>query len=400
MYTPENPEMPVVDLSLVEDVPENLTVLKTKISEPYNFYKFFVGRKKEEKINSGFLSEKQKPKLSEKIAVWIRGNFFIPDARKFWIKPSVKFLAEYLRKNKVDAIVSTGPPHSMHLIAMKLKQKLNIPWLADFRDPWTNIDFYENLMLTKVADKKHHYLEKQVLQNADCVVTVGETMKNELAEGLSGKKFVVITNGFDDEDLFPGEIILDKKFTIAHIGTLVPSRNPVVLWKVLSEILKENKLFADDLEIKLVGKIDFSVSNSFKNSGLEKFVKKIDYLPHSDAVKFQQQSQMLLLLSNKTKNAKGILTGKFFEYLSVKRPILAIGTPDGDMAKILDETNSGKISDFNDEKTLKKNILDFYEKYKSGNLKCESTGIEKYSREELTKKLAILLESLLYFPKV
>jgi hypothetical protein len=172
VYTPENPEAPATDTSLLKDIPANITVIKQPIWEPYNLYKGFIGQKKEEKINAGFLSEKKKPGLAEKIAVWIRGNWFIPDARRFWIKPSVKFLSEHLRGNPVDVIVSTGPPHSMHLIALKLKKKLNIPWLADFRDPWTTIDFYDKLMLTKSSDKKHKGLELEVLKNADKVVTV------------------------------------------------------------------------------------------------------------------------------------------------------------------------------------------------------------------------------------
>ncbi|MBE9481851.1 MAG: glycosyl transferase family 1, partial [Bacteroidetes bacterium] len=138
VYTPENPEAPDIDNSLEKDIPDNLTVIKRKIWEPYTAYKKFIGQEKEQKINAGFLSENKKPKLSENISVWIRGNFFIPDARKFWIKPSVKFLTNYLKNNPVDAMISSGPPHSMHMIALGLKQRLGIPWLADFRDPWTN----------------------------------------------------------------------------------------------------------------------------------------------------------------------------------------------------------------------------------------------------------------------
>ncbi|MEA3317025.1 MAG: glycosyl transferase family 1, partial [Bacteroidota bacterium] len=148
IYTPENGEIPVTDKSLHKDISKETKVIKRKIWEPYTWYKKFIGQKNNQKINVGFLSENQKPKFTEKISVWIRGNFFIPDARKFWIKPSVKFLKTYLKNNNVDAIISTGPPHSMHLIAMQLQKKLNLPWIADFRDPWTNIDFYEDLLLT------------------------------------------------------------------------------------------------------------------------------------------------------------------------------------------------------------------------------------------------------------
>jgi len=156
VYTPENPEFPEIDESLYSDIPENLTVIKTPIREPYTAYKKFIGRTKKEKINAGFLSEKKRNPFLENISVWIRGNFFIPDARLLWIKPSVKFLLKYLTGNPVDIIISTGPPHSMHIIAMKLNESLKLPWVADFRDPWTNIDFYKDLKLTSWADSRHH----------------------------------------------------------------------------------------------------------------------------------------------------------------------------------------------------------------------------------------------------
>ena len=154
IYTPENPESPDVDKSLLKDIPPGIEVIKKQIWEPYDAYKRFIGQKKDEKIQAGFLSEKKRNPLFENISVWIRGNFFIPDARRFWIKPSIRFLIKYLAAHPVNAIVSTGPPHSMHLIALGLKKKLNIPWLADFRDPWTTIDFYHQLHLTRQADKK------------------------------------------------------------------------------------------------------------------------------------------------------------------------------------------------------------------------------------------------------
>ena len=163
VYTPENPEFPETDLSLAKDIPPGLEVIKQPIWEPYDTYKKLLGQKKEDKINAAFLSEKKKNSMLENFSVWVRGNFFIPDARKFWIRPSVKFLLNYLETNPVKAVISTGPPHSMHLIAMALAKKIKLPWLADFRDPWTNIDFYKDLRLSARADARHKKLEKKVL---------------------------------------------------------------------------------------------------------------------------------------------------------------------------------------------------------------------------------------------
>ena len=399
VYTPQNGEIPVFDPSLEKDIPLNLQVIKTPIWEPYTFYKQLVGQKPHEKINTGFLTERKKPKTTEKLAVWIRGNLFIPDARKFWIQPSVKFLKKYLHEHPVDSIISTGPPHSMHLIALQLKEQLQIPWLADFRDPWTNIDYYADLMLTHWADKKHHQLEQQVLTAADRIVTVSPTLTNELHalsnQPLSSSKFVTITNGYDEEADSDLTIQRDQKFSIVHIGTLVRSRNPEVLWKVLSELIEQNPLFAQAIEIKLVGKVDIQVSQSIAHYGLSPYLTKVEYLPHDNVIAMQRQSQVLLLIINDTKNAKGILTGKLFEYLRSRRPILGIGPVDGDAATILNETHAGKMLDFQDSQGIKAQVINYFNKYQTQHLVESSSQINSYSRRELTHKLANVLDQMI-----
>ena len=389
VYTPENAEMPSLDNSLIKDVPEGVEVLKTPIWEPYDAYKKLVGQKKEEKINAGFLSENKKPKRTEKLAVWVRGNFFIPDARKFWIKPSVEYLKNYLKDNPVDVIISTGPPHSMHLIAKEIKRSLEIKWVADFRDPWTNIDFYKDLMLSNAADKKHKRLEKEVIQEADVVLSVGATMGKELTE-LGAKRSEVITNGYDiEENVEP--VVLDNKFSIAHIGTMTKSRNPTILWEILSSLAEENEKFKNRLEIKLVGKVDVTVMDSIEKFNLSSYVRKIKYLPHNEVVLEQRKSHLLLLVINDTPNAKGILTGKFFEYMSSGRPTLCIGPNDGDVAEIMRETEAGSVFESKDGEALKQYILKSFE----GNSAFKTNSfVEKYSRKLLTKKLVSILDSI------
>jgi hypothetical protein len=394
VYTPENPEWPDVDNSLEQDIPSGLTVLKTKIWEPYTAYKRFVGRKKDNGIKAGFLSEKKNPSLTEKISVWIRGNFFIPDARKFWIKPSVKYLSEWLKNNPVDAIVSTGPPHSMHLIAMAIHEKLRLPWLADFRDPWTNIDFYSNLMLSKKSDKKHHRLEKEVLSKADKIVVVSEGMSRDF-QSVAGRQYDVITNGFDNEIQLPNDVVPDIKFSLAHIGSMVPSRNPENLWKALDELLLEEKDLAENLEIKLIGAVDFSVREMLAKYRLENYTSMIPYLPHTKVIKIQQAAQVLLLIINNTPNAKMVTTGKIFEYISSGRPVLCVGPVAGDAAGIISETNSGISVDQQDLKSIKTAIKNYYLLYKQAKLKSESKDISKYTRRNLTKKLAEILDDMI-----
>lgn len=393
IYTPLNGEMPVADPSLLKDIPDGTEVLKTKIWEPYEWYKKFVGVGSNEKINTGFLTEKKKPGLAEKISVWIRGNFFIPDARCYWIQPSVRFLTSYLKEHKVDAIVSTGPPHSMHLIAMKVASIHRIPWLADFRDPWTNIDYYKDLMLSRKADKKHHELEKQVISTATRVVVVGNTMKEEF-ESAYNRNVDVITNGFDPDDFPQTGKFRKTGFTIAHIGSLVRSRNPESLWKAIDILRKEMPEFNSEIQIRLTGKVDVSVRSSIEKYGLSDITNYVSYLPHDQVVTEQQNASLQLLLLNNTPNAKGILTGKLFEYMASGSPILAIGPTDGDAAAVLNESETGTCYDFDDIDGIKSALLKAFRYHQTGNGSSGNRKLEKWTREALTNKLADILDQM------
>jgi len=393
VFCPENPEYPETDISLFKDIPAGTEILRFPIREPYLFYKKLLGQKKEDRIQAAFLTEKKKNRMLENFAVWVRGNFFIPDARKFWIRPSARFLGKYLESHPVDVIISTGPPHSTHLIACRVAALRGLPWLADFRDPWTKIDFYKDLKLTRPADRRHRELELEVLQKADAVSVISNSMADDF-KTIFSRTYEVITNGYDTDDVTGLPPVTDKKFSIAHIGTLTGSRNPVTLWEALQSLLITNPGLAGDLEIKLVGKVDLSVTTSLEKSGLTRFVRKTDYLPHDEVVKCQQQSQVLLLLINNTPNAKMILTGKFFEYLAARRPILCLGPEDGDAARILAETQAGLIAGFGDTGKLKQHILDFYHEFRKGSLTVRSREIEKFSRKALTGRIAAVLDRI------
>lgn len=395
IYTPENPDFPINDESLLKDIPLGITILKTRISEPYDFYRKIMGKKKTDAVNQGFLSEKKENKFLQSLMIWVRGNFFIPDARKFWIKPSVNYLSEYLSKNNIDAVISTGPPHSMHLIALGLKKKFNLPWIADFRDPWTQIDFYSQLQLSKWADAKHKKLEKEVLNTADKVVTVSWNWAKDL-ESLCERKVDVITNGFDDDDfkteekheLMPG-------FTFHHIGALNKDRNPHVLWKVLGDLCNEQLDFKKDLKLIFTGKTDAQVFESLDKNGILNNSEKTEYLPHSEVVKLLLKSPILLLPLNDTPNVAGIVPGKLFEYLAARRPIFAIGDVNGDTAKIINETKAGTTSSFKDYDAIKKQVLVLYHQYKTNTLKIDSSAIDKYTRKSCAGEYAKLLSEIL-----
>ena len=394
IYTPSNPDFPINDETLLKDVLPNCEILKTQINEPYDVYRKIMGKKKTDTVNQGFLSESKENKVLQKMMIWVRGNFFIPDARKFWIKPSVSYLSDYLKKHKIDAIISTGPPHSMHLIALGLKQQFNIPWIADFRDPWTQIDFYNQLQLTKWADRTHKRLEKSVLKSANKVVTVSGHWAEDL-KLLCDRNIDVITNGFDADDFTTTEDTnLMPGFLFHHIGALNKDRNPHTLWKVLGDLCKENNAFKRDLKLKFTGKTDAAVFESLKEHGIFENAEKTDYMAHSEVVKLLLKSPVLLLPLNDTPNILGIVPGKLFEYLAAQRPIFAIGNVKGDTAKIIADAHAGTMVGFKDEENTKKRVLELYEQFNKQTLQINSTSIEKYSRRSCAESYTTLLNEI------
>lgn len=391
IYTPENPDPSVTDESLLNEIHPQIIELKTPIWEPYDFYRKLTGKKSGAKFKAGYISEASDGNWKNRLSVFIRGNFLIPDPRKFWIRPSVKFLSSYLKENPVDLIISTGPPHSMHLIALGLKRKFNIKWIADFRDPWTDIDFYHKLRLTKWADKKHRKLEKQVLLNADQVVTVSPGCAADL-EKIANRKVEVINNGFDPMDYQFELPPLDKDFSITHFGAFNKDRNPSLLWEVLGEIAKADAEFKQKLCIRLIGQTDESVINEIRKNGLKQNLEIHDHLPHTEGLYNLSQSQVLLLPLNDAPNAKGILPGKMYEYIALRRPILALGPADADYSVILNETKAGIPVSFRDKKEIEKAVLFYYSLYKEGKLYVNPGAYEKYSRRNLAEKFMNLAD--------
>lgn len=386
IYTLDNPRYAIHDKSLINEIPNSIETLRQPIFEPNSILTAFGNKTNKE--SAGFLNPN--PNFIGKTIQYIRANYFIPDARKFWIKPSLRFLSKYLEKNHVDVIITTGPPHSLHLIGLHLKKKLNIKWISDFRDPWTEIDYFHQMPLNTKAKKKHHQLEREVLRNSDSVIVVGNTMRDKYLKET--EKVVTISNGFDTSENKEGSH-LDVFFSITHVGMMNADRNPSVLWKILKEICYENSKFKNNLKIRLIGKISKEVTHDLNtfDSGI---IEVVDYVSYAEVRKYQLETQVLLLCINNVPSARGIITGKIFEYLQAKRPILAIGPEDGDAAEILKNTNSGSIFGFENEQKLKQHILELYKEYEKNKLIVNSKNIEQYHRRELTRKLAHLVRSI------
>jgi glycosyltransferase involved in cell wall biosynthesis len=387
VFVPENPTYPIVDSNLVAEVSDKAIILKTPIFEPYQLASF-LSKNKTKKISSGIIPNKKKQSFLEKVMLWVRGNLFIPDARVFWVKPSVAYLEKYIRENEIDTIITSGPPHSLHLIGLELKQKMNLKWLADFRDPWTTIGYHKSLRLSQYAAKKHKQLESQVLNSADTIIVTSKTTKAEF-QALTTKPIEVITNGFDVEKV--DKQSLDTKFSLAHIGSFLSERNPKIVWESLVELCTEIPDFKSHLEIKLIGAISQEVLDTIEQFGLNSFLNNLGYVSHAEAVAHQRKSQVLLLIEINSEETKSILPGKLFEYMVSERPILAIGPKDSDFAEIITNTNSGVFFEYSEKAKLKQTIQEYYNQFLVGKLQSHAVGLQQYSRKNLTQQLVELL---------
>lgn len=402
IYTPENPELTTIDKTLAAEIPPEAEVVKTHIFEPYGIYRKLMGKgsstdlkaltsagsdgNEVNPVNGGKKSWKQK------LSLYIRGNFFIPDPRIMWVRPSVKFLKSYLKKHPVDAIVSTGPPQSMHLIGLELSKATGLPWLADFRDPWTKIFYFKHLELTPRSEAKHQALEKKVVDGATRVIAVSPMVKKDF-EAITSTPVELITNGFDEED-FNDPFEADEYFNITHTGLFASDGDPEILWKVLAAKCQEDKEFRKLLRIRLVGKTDQEIVNSIETAGLGPNLVNLGYQSHEVAVREQRNASVLILPLRKEPEYEAVLPGKLFEYLASRRPILGIGQTDGAMAQVVRNTGSGIVYDWNEEQKIRRWVDFSWEEFKNHELLDNATDISMYSRRRLTKRLVSLLEEI------
>ncbi len=411
IYTPLNPDVNSTDDSLMADIGADTKIIKRKITEPYKFYKILSGKKKGEKIEANIISSEGGGFL-KRLSMHIRGNWFIPDPRCWWIKPSVRFLSKLIKEGeRFDAVVSTGPPHSMHLIADALHKKFNIPHLADFRDPWTKIFYFKHLGLSASSLKKHQALERGVLNDASIVVVVSDKMKEEFSTGEYAEfapKVKVVTNGFDPDDFSTEkrpalkeikeriDRECDGKFVIVHTGLLPKSADPDLLWPILGKMVKENAQFASRLKIVTMGQTDGCVAEEIKAAGLESYYTQYGYVPHLESIGWQMRANVLLLPLRKEKESAAILTGKFYEYIACKGEIFAFGPVEGDLGKILRETGRGKIAEFDDAIAIESIMRDFAARCvpAASESATENKAVERFSRVKTTEQLAKLLDEI------
>ena len=391
IYTPSNPDLGSVDESLLSDIPAEAEVNKRRIFEPYGIYRKLTGSKGQIKVEAN-PGGGGKGSFLKRLSMWVRGNLFMPDPRCLWIRPSVRFLTKYLTEHPVDVIVSTGPPQSMHLIARKVSLATGIPWVADFRDPWTKIFYFKHLMLGKRAERKHHELEQRVLDDATAVVAVSPLVQADFA-AMTKTPVCLVTNGYDESD-YAEAVVPEKGFNVVHTGLLTAEGNPVELWKILGDKCREDADFAASFRLTLAGKTDETVLESIRKAGLGDYLTDLGYIDHNNAVMQQRKASVLILPIREEPETKAILPGKLFEYLAARRPILGVGTGEGAMAEVLKETGAGQIFDWNDRAGISDYVEHLWSAFKSGEVMTTTADIEKYSRRMTTRKMVEIFEQV------
>jgi len=391
VYSPFNANYLLRDNTNFKDIPEDVELLKGPIVEPFSAYKFLSGRKKDDPTDP--VHVRNKKHFIDNFAIWVRGNFFIPDARCLWIRPSVRYLKKYLKEHPVDAIFTDGPPHTNTLIGMKLSSELGIPWLADFQDPWTQADYYQRYKIMYWANKRHHRLEQKVFQTAGKITIASPSWAKNL-EQIGARNVGVIYYGYDEDDFKKRVPVPDPDFTIVHTGQLGFDRNPDVLFHVLKELKNELAGFAAHLKLVFAGNIDFSVKKEIVENGLGENFCDQGFVTRDRALQLNMNARLLLLPLNKSGNADGRIPGKLFENLRTGRPILCLGPSDSDVARIIETCRAGICLSYYDRDQIKKFLTTQYEQFLAGKNYSKPCNIAHFSNEEQTRVLSQYLNQL------
>ena len=386
VITTQNGDYPAIDETLIKEVPSDVKVIRTKTPTFSGLYK----KAGENKIPYGSLEINSSDSLFKKISIWIRLNLIIPDARKIWNRFAFKAARKELLTNKYDAVITTGPPHSTHLIGLKMKKRFNINWIADFRDPWTQMGYLKNVKRLKLTGYLDKLLEDKVVENSDAIIAASQKIIDDL--NCSNNKTDLITNGFDPDD-YKG-IEQDKKndnFNLNYFGTLPPESNPI---SVLKAVLKLHKKGITDIKMNFWGNISVGVKEQLTILDTNEIVKFHKHIVHKEAIELMSNSSMLLLMINNVKNNEGIITAKIFEYLGSRVTILGVGPLKSEPAKILQETGSGMMFQYDDINAIADHIENEHKLWKQGK-ETVSKDIKKYNCVNLTKKLDAVLEKFI-----
>jgi glycosyltransferase involved in cell wall biosynthesis len=393
MVTVANGSYPSTDLSLENDIPIGMKVFKTKTLEPFTIYNALRG-KKGKSVEVAMASVKGKQSNFAKFSNYVRSNFFIPDARVGWNRYAYNQAVKVIEQEKPDVIITTGPPHSTHLIGLKLKSKFNIPWVADFRDPWTTIYYNQFLLRTKNSDAKDLSFETSVLKTADAIITATPGITEDLR--ARSNRIETIPNGFDEADFEGIKSDQPPKFRMAYVGNLKPIQNTKTVWKAISELCSESQEFKNKFEFEITGNIADEIADALKDFGIMEQVVIKSFVPHKQAIARMLSAHVLFLPIPIDKDNTRILTGKIFEYLATKRPLLAVGPTNGNAASILTECGKAPMLEYDNLAEIKSQLRKVFSDFEASSIpKTEGNdNYQNYSRKGTTKMLASLINSI------
>lgn len=393
VFTPENPSFSIRDESLLADVPPSAEVLRLPIWEPYDIFirlSALSGDKNREAKPTSMMGGDS---LFQTVSTWIRGNFFIPDPKRFWVKPSVRFLEDFVRDNRIGTIVTTGPPHSMHLIGYKLKKKLpSIRWIADFRDPWSEWGFLDSIRAGGLARSIHRRMESRVLKSADKLVTITPFYARQFS-ALAGRRVELITNGFDEDDFRHIRYTRSPHFMIRHVGIVNERCNPRPFMAALKTLAASHSEFADKLRMEFIGEVHPAFREEVEgDQTLNRFTVFTGNMPFAELMPRYGDASLLLIVLHGYKDAEGYMPGKLFEYLATGVTVLGIGPAGGDAAALLKESGAGEMIEAGDAGAIERNLISAFELWKQGQVrKPLGDAVKRYSRQALTRSLVELL---------
>ncbi len=385
-----------LDEELEKEVPENIPVHKTKSRDPFRFYNMLKG-KKDGSVSVALININKKKSFVDRMAMYIRSNFFIPDARKGWVPYAYKEALRIIAADNIDLIVTTGPPHSTHLTGLKIKKKTGIKWLADLRDPWTTVYYNDMLPRTEGTRRKDKKFEDEVLALADAVSVVSPGMQKEFSD--RNDNVLVVMNGFDMADMEAADTNIehDAKFRLTYTGNFKPNQHIPEIWDGICELINEDEGFGKDFRLQFVGNVDASAPDYFIGKGHSENLELLSYVPHAEATRLMTGSVLLLFVVPQSRNNKLIITGKLFEYLASGTPVLSVGPVDGDAAGILADTVREKMFDYKDKQAFKQKLMQLYLSWKSNGRRLDKldTGmLDKYSRRSSARKISEIMNKI------
>ena len=374
VYVPNNPRIAQRDDALRQKVHQGITEIKVDGWEPMQHSSKPIGE------NLG-----EKRGVVKRFMLWVRANFFIPDARVYWAKAATQVFLKQHKQKPIDLIITSGPPHSLHIIGMQAKQQTGMLWIADFRDPWTGFFQNRSLPLSKKAKQKHKQLEQKVLQHADRVVVTAPSLKSDFK--THNPNIAVLTNGY--EQLLP--TVTAAATGMVYAGSLKAQQNPTVLWQAIASLIKSNAAFSEAFSLDVYGKVATSIKAEVKSLGIDTHVRFLGYQPKEVVDAQLTNAKALLLLGINMPMTANVIHGKLFEYMAAQRPVLGIGPKPSDMQALFDAHQLGVYVSFTEQSIIKETLLSWFVK---NDMPKIGKDITRYERNAIAQEYLALIHSL------